>query len=98
MANYRGNHRCPVGREREVWSAGCRTLTFKLFGHQQHGEVLIDASQPAAVNLEKLQGFGLEELLKHHSIVALETECQYDQPWPSGSANLATPQFQVTHQ
>lgn len=60
--------------EMEVQSAGHGALTFKLFGHEQHWEVLIDTSQPAAVDLEKLQGFRLEELLKYHSIVALEIE------------------------
>lgn len=34
-------------------------LTSKLFSHQQHGEVLVDTPQPAAVDLKKLQGFRL---------------------------------------
>lgn len=53
------------------------TLTFKLLGHQQHREVLVDTSQPAAVDLQKLQGFRLQELLKYHSVVALERESKH---------------------
>lgn len=52
----------------------CHALTFtlELVGHQQHSQVLVDAAQPTAVYLDKLQGRGLEELLKHHPVVTLE--------------------------
>jgi len=43
-------------------------------GHQQHRQVLVDAAQPAAVDLDELQGRGLEELLEHHPVVTLEKE------------------------
>ena len=81
------------------WPHG--TLTFKLLGHQQHREVLVDTSQPAAVNLQKLQSFRLQELLKYHSVVALERELEHQQegrPLPSGSMNLALRPLQVTQQ
>lgn len=44
----------------------------ELVGHQQHGQVLVDAAQPTAVYLDKLQRRGLEELLKHHPVVTLQ--------------------------
>lgn len=45
--------------------------TPELVRHQQHGQVLVDAAQPTAVDLDKLQRRGLEELLKHHPVLAL---------------------------
>lgn len=47
-------------------------FTLELVCHQQHCQVLIDAAQPAAVYLDKLQGGGLEELLEHHPVVTLD--------------------------
>lgn len=46
-------------------------FTLELVCHQQHRQVLIDAAQPTAVYLDKLQGRGLEELLEHHPVVTL---------------------------
>lgn len=47
------------GREMVFGPRPRGALTVKLFGHQQHWEVLIYTPQPAAVDLEKLQGFCL---------------------------------------
>lgn len=49
-------------------------VTSELVSHQQHSQVLVDAAQPTAVNLHKLQRAGLEELLEHDSVVTLQTE------------------------
>lgn len=46
-------------------------LTLELVRHQQHGQVLVDASQATAVYLDELEGRSLEELLKHHPVVTL---------------------------
>lgn len=39
--------------------------------HQHHGQILVNTAHPAAVDLDKLQGRRLEELLKHHPVVTL---------------------------
>lgn len=46
-------------------------LTLELVRHQQHSQVLVDASQATAVYLNKLEGWSLKELLKHHPVMAL---------------------------
>lgn len=46
--------------------------TLELVCHQQHGQVLVDAAQATAVYLDKLEGRGLEELLKHHPVLTLD--------------------------
>lgn len=55
-----------------LWGPEVRTL--ELVRHQQHGQVLVDAAQAAAVYLDKLEGRGLEELLKHHPVLTLENK------------------------
>ena len=51
---------------------GCiRLLTFKFGCQEQHGQHLIETSQPAAVYLTVLHSVGLQELLEHHSVLAL---------------------------
>lgn len=42
--------------------------------HQQHSQVLVDASQATAVYLDELEGRSLEELLKHHPVMTLGHE------------------------
>lgn len=49
-------------------------LTLELVRHQQHGQVLVDASQATAVYLDELEGRSLEELLKHHPVMTLGNE------------------------
>lgn len=46
--------------------------TLELVRHQEHGQVLVDAAQATAVYLDKLEGRGLEELLKHHPVLTLD--------------------------
>jgi hypothetical protein len=40
-------------------------------GKEEDGEVLVDAGYAAAVELEDVDGLGLEELLEHDAIVAM---------------------------
>lgn len=47
-------------------------FTLELVSHQQHRQILVDAAHSAAVDLDKLQGRGLEELFKHHPAVTLK--------------------------
>lgn len=46
-------------------------FTLELVSHQQHRQILVDTTDSAAVDLDKLQGRGLEELFKHHPAVTL---------------------------
>lgn len=46
--------------------------TLELVCHQEHGQVLVDAAQATAVYLDKLEGRGLEKLLKHHPVLTLD--------------------------
>lgn len=63
------------------------TFTLELVGHQEHGQVLVDTTQPTAVYLDKLQGRGLEELLKHHPVVTLEKK--QTQPETMNTINIS---------
>lgn len=58
----------------DVFHYKCHVLSFtlELVRHQHYGQVLVNAAKPAAVDLDKLQGRGLEELLKHHPVVTLD--------------------------
>lgn len=57
-----------------VPASGLEVPTLELVGHQEHGQVLVDAAQAAAVDLDELEGRGLEELLEHHPVVTLDDE------------------------
>ena len=52
-------------------TAGVRADRYAAFGgHEEHGEDLVDSSEPTTVDLDELDCFGLQELFEQHAVLA----------------------------
>ena len=60
----------------------------ELGGEEEDGEHLVDAAEPAAVDLRNVDRVGLEELLEHHPVVAVLAGRDPDRPHRLGDTSV----------